>query len=181
VIINNEFNYFVRYQMVYLLNRELSFDVDLSTVGCGFDASLFFVAMEEDGGMASNGYTGPVYGTGGCDAQLPVPGKPSCYELDIIEANSLTTMMVTHTCNGTNSCEPSGCAYLPYALGKKKFYGRGPSYCVDTTKPFTIVTRFISDDGTDTGNLKEIQRFYKQNGRTISNPTVSLFPFSYLF
>jgi hypothetical protein len=57
VIINNEFNYFVRYQMVYLLNRELSFDVDLSTVGCGFDASLFFVAMEEDGGMASNGYT----------------------------------------------------------------------------------------------------------------------------
>nr|CAH0101933.1 unnamed protein product [Daphnia galeata] len=162
-----------KYQMVYLLNRELSFDVDLSTVGCGFDASLFFVAMEEDGGMASNGYTGPVYGTGGCDAQLPVPGKPSCYELDIIESNSLTTMMVTHTCNGTNSCEPSGCAYLPYALGKKKFYGRGPSYCVDTTKPFTIVTRFVSDDGTDTGNLKEIQRFYKQNGRTISNPTVS--------
>nr|CAH0101960.1 unnamed protein product [Daphnia galeata] len=161
-----------KYQMVYLLNRELSFDVDLSTVGCGFDASLFFVAMEEDGGMASNGYTGPVYGTGGCDAQLPVPGKPSCYELDIIESNSLTTMMVTHTCNGTNSCEPSGCAYLPYALGKKKFYGRGPSYCVDTTKPFTIVTRFVSDDGTDTGNLKEIQRFYKQNGRTIPNPTL---------
>ncbi len=86
----------------------------------------------------------------------------------------------SHLQRRTNSCEPSGCAYLPYALGKKNFYGRGPSYCVDTTKPFTIVTRFISDDGTDTCNLKEIQRFYKQNGRTISNPTVS-FPFSYLF
>nr|CAH0105820.1 unnamed protein product [Daphnia galeata] len=69
----------------------------------------------------------------------------------------------------------NGCAYLPYALGKKIFYGCGPSYCVDTIKPFTIVTRFVSDDGTDTGNLKEIQRFYKQNGRTIPNPTVSDF------
>jgi hypothetical protein len=162
--------------MVYLLNREISFDVDLSTVGCGFDASFFFVGMEEDGGMASHCYTGPIYGTGGCDAQLPEPNKPSCHELDIIEANSLTTMMVTHTCNATNNgCEPSGCAYLPYALGKKKFYGRGPSYCVDTTKPFTIVTRFVSVDGTDTGDLKEIQRFYKQNGRTIPNPTVCLY------
>lgn len=54
----------VSYQMVYLLNRELSFDVDLSTVGCGINAAFFFVGMNADGGKAKYGYKGPVYGTG---------------------------------------------------------------------------------------------------------------------
>jgi hypothetical protein len=63
---------------------------------------------------------------------------------------------------------------MPYPLGKTNFYGRGSSYCVDTTKPFTVTTRFVTVDGKDTGNLKEIQRIYKQNGRTIPNPTVKI-------
>ena len=159
--------------MVYLLNREISFDVDLSTVGCGLNVAFFFVAMDADGGKAKFGYKGPVYGTGGCDAALAALYKPNCYELDIIEANSLSTQLNIHTCKGDNNCEPVGCGFSPYPLGKKKFYGRGSSYCVDTTKPFTITTRFPTVDGTDTGNLKEIQRIYKQNGRTIPDPTVT--------
>ena len=64
---------------------------------------------------------------------------------------------------------------MPYPLGKKNFFGRGSSYSVDTTKPFTLTTRFITDDGKDTGNLKEIQQIYKQNGKKIPNPTVTIF------
>jgi hypothetical protein len=165
------------YQMVYLLNREISFDVDLSTVGCGLNAAFFFVGMDADGGKAKYGYKGPAYGTGYCDAQLAQTNKPNCYELDIIESNSLTTLLATHTCKGANNCEPTGCGFMPYPLGKTDFYGRGSSYCVDTTKPFTVTTRFVTVDGKDTGNLKEIQRIYKQNGRTIPNPTVNNYPF----
>ena len=182
--------------MVYLLNREISFDVDLSTVGCGLNAAFFFVGMDSDGGLilkmffsikyhwidfttgkAKYGYKGPVYGTGYCDAQLAQVNKPNCYELDVIESNSLTTLLATHTCKGANNCEPTGCGYIPYPLGKRNFYGRGSSFSVDTTKPFTITTRFVTADGKDTGNLKEIQRIYKQNGKIIPNPTVKKFYF----
>lgn len=40
---------------------------------------------------------------------------------------------------------------------------------IDTTKKLTVVTQFITEDGTDTGNLSEIKRFYVQNGVTYAN------------
>ena len=43
---------------------------------------------------------------------------------------------------------------------------------MDTTKPFTIVTQFVTDDGTDTGTLKSINRFYVQDGKVIPNSQV---------
>ena len=59
------------YQMFNLLGNELSFDVDLSTVPCGMNSALYFVAMEPDGGMSSYpvNEAGARYGTGYCDAQ----------------------------------------------------------------------------------------------------------------
>lgn len=55
-----------KYQMFTLMNNEFTFDVDLSTVECGLNAALYFVAMEEDGGMASysSNKAGAKYGTG---------------------------------------------------------------------------------------------------------------------
>ncbi len=38
------------------------------------------------------------YGTGYCDVQPAKPGRPSCDELDIWEANSLTNVYTTHPC-----------------------------------------------------------------------------------
>ncbi len=60
-----------KYQMFTLLGNEFTFDVDLSTVDCGLNAALYFVAMEEDGGMKSysSNKAGAKYGTGYCDAQ----------------------------------------------------------------------------------------------------------------
>lgn len=55
-----------KYQMFTLMDNEFTFDVDLSTVECGLNAALYFVAMEEDGGMASypTNKAGAKYGTG---------------------------------------------------------------------------------------------------------------------
>ncbi|KAK4675294.1 hypothetical protein QC764_512770 [Podospora pseudoanserina] len=59
-----------RYQTFVLLGNELSFEVDLSTVGCGVNAALGFVAMDADGGMERHepwNEAGAEYGTGYCD------------------------------------------------------------------------------------------------------------------
>ena len=60
-----------------------------------------------------------------------------------------------------------GCDFNSYRMGVKDFYGTGMA--VDTSKPMTVVTQFITDDGTDAGNLKSIHRFYVQNGKVIPN------------
>jgi cellulose 1,4-beta-cellobiosidase len=54
-------------------------------------------------------------------------------------------------------------------MGDMSFYGQGPTFDVDTTKPMTVVTQFLTHDGTDTGDLSEIRRFYVQDGRVIEN------------
>jgi cellulose 1,4-beta-cellobiosidase len=67
-------------------------------------------------------------------------------------------------------CDKDGCGLNPYRIGVKKFYGPGSTYSVDTTKPFTIVTQFVTTDGTDNGDLSEVKRFYVQNSKKIVFP-----------
>jgi cellulose 1,4-beta-cellobiosidase len=57
-------------------------------------------------------------------------------------------------------------------MGNQKFYGTGMS--VDTSKPFTVVTQFQTADGTDTGALQQINRFYVQSGAVIPNSVVAV-------
>merc|ERR1739845_48462 len=45
---------------------------------------------------------------------------------------------------------------------------------VDSTKPITVTTQFITADGTDTGKLKEVKQFYTQNGKTIEHPSYTV-------
>lgn len=52
-------------------------------------------------------------------------------------------------------------------MGNTAFYGPGGT--IDTKKPMTVVTQFISTDGTANGDLKEIKRFYVQGGKTFAN------------
>merc|ERR1712046_474111 len=44
----------------------------------------------------------------------------------------------------------------------------------DTTKPFTFITSFHTDDGTESGNLVEIKQWYVQNGKRIDQPQASV-------
>ena len=58
-------------------------------------------------------------------------------------------------------------------LGATGFFGPGSNYTLDSTKPMTVVTQFITSDGTDAGDLVEMRRFYVQNGKKIANPMAS--------
>ena len=40
---------------------------------------------------------------------------------------------------------------------------------VDTNKKITVVTQFLTDDGTDNGELVEVRRLYVQDGKVIDN------------
>jgi len=156
--------------MFTLLNREFSFDVDMKNMGCGMNSALYFISMPENG-VIEPGNTGAQYGTGYCDASAAKPGRPSCDEMDIWEANSLSTVYTTHPCNGT-SCDGWGCTLNTYTRGAQSFYCRGSGCQVDSTQPLTAVTQFITNDGTDNGQLTEIKRFYVQNGNRIELPFV---------
>jgi len=113
-----------------------------------------------------------------------------CTEMDIWEANSMAAAYTPHICstigqtrcNGTacgdgadrlkGLCDKSGCDFNSYRLGNTQYYGKGLK--VDTSKPFTVVTQWITSDGTANGDLVEIRRHYKQNGQTIPNSEVSI-------
>jgi cellulase len=108
--------------------------------------------------------------------------------MDIWEANSQATALTPHTCSksgpflctgdecGSSAtagvCDKSGCGINPFATGQHTYYG--PGLTVDTTKPFTVVTQFITADNTSAGALSEIRRLYVQNGRVIPNAGVSV-------
>ncbi|KAF2794330.1 glycoside hydrolase family 7 protein [Melanomma pulvis-pyrius CBS 109.77] len=194
------------YQTFNLIGNEFTFDVDVSQLPCGLNGALYFVVMDAKG----QGTAGAKYGTGYCDGQCPrdlkfINGKanavgwqPSsndqnagvgergscCAEMDVWEANSISTALTPHSCDsatfvecsgdncgGTYSgtrysgpCDANGCDFNPYRLGVTDFYGKGKT--VDTSKPFTVVTQFLGSGTT----LSEIKRYYVQGSKVIENP-----------
>ncbi|KAL9059714.1 MAG: hypothetical protein Q9162_001015 [Coniocarpon cinnabarinum] len=117
------------YQEFNLLNKEFTFDVDVSQLPCGLNGALYFVNMDADGGMARfpTNKAGAKYGTGYCDSQCPqdikfINGKANnvgwtpdsnsantgkgqtgscCPEMDIWEANSISQALTPHPCGST--------------------------------------------------------------------------------
>lgn len=107
--------------------------------------------------------------------------------MDVWEANSISNAVTPHpcdtatqtmcegdSCGGTYSaeryggtCDPDGCDFNPYRMGNTSFFGPGKT--VDTDSTITVVTQFITADGTDSGTLSEIKRLYVQNGKVIAN------------
>ena len=61
------------YQTFNLLAQEIAFDVDVAQLPCGYSGSLYFVAMDADGGTGryAGNKAGAKYGTGYCDASCP--------------------------------------------------------------------------------------------------------------
>jgi cellulose 1,4-beta-cellobiosidase len=117
-----------KYQMFNLIGKEFTFDVDTSKLPCGLNGALYFVEMASNGGLGKgNNKAGAKFGTGYCDSQCPhdikyIDGKanlegwnPSpadpnsgsgqigacCSEMDIWEANSISTAYTPHPCSGT--------------------------------------------------------------------------------
>ncbi|KAF2631243.1 glycoside hydrolase family 7 protein [Macroventuria anomochaeta] len=197
-----------KYQIFNLINKEFTFDVDVSNLPCGLNGALYFVEMASDGGLnKGNNKAGAKYGTGYCDSQCPhdikwingkansagwvsSPNDPNagsgttgacCAEMDIWEANSVSTAYTPHPCKGTGLvactgtdcgdgddrykgiCDKDGCDFNSYRMGVKDFYGPGAT--LDTKAKMTVVTQFIGS-GT---SLSEIKRFYIQNGKVYKN------------
>lgn len=116
-----------------------------------------------------------------------------CAEMDIWEANGITQAYTTHPCSiegayrcegiecGDNEsgnrydgvCDKDGCDFASWRLGDQTFYGKGSNFKINTDQKFTVVTQFITDDGTSNGNLAEIRRLYVQNGNVIQNSKVN--------
>ena len=171
--------------MFDLLNNEFSFDVELQTLPCGFNAALYFVGMDKNSQGAENG-------TNYCDAQA-VAGT-FCSELDVLEANTQAQQYTTHACvdecgsfsdnakckgNGSpsNVCDQSGCGLNPFRYGEGTTYNQennnldwyGPnSKTLNSLQKFKVVTQFYSS-GND---LVNITRFYLQNEKRIDLPTL---------
>jgi len=105
--------------------------------------------------------------------------------MDIWESNVNSAALTPHVCtvqgqyrcSGTECgdadqryqgvCDKDGCDFNSYRMGNTTFMGKG--MLIDTSKPFTVVTQFITADGTDNGELSEIKRLYKQNGHVVDN------------
>lgn len=175
-----------------LKNAEFAFDVDLSSMPCGFNAALYFVGMDENDGGAEDG-------THYCDAQAV--DETFCSEMDVMEANTVAQQMTTHACvdacgswgtapecggsGGPSSvCDQSGCGLNPFRYGpgttwnvennNVNWYGPGESYDLDSSKTYTVVTQFhATEDGKD---LKNITRFYLQDGKRIDLPALYVIP-----
>jgi cellulose 1,4-beta-cellobiosidase len=182
-----------------MLNKEITFDIDTSQVPCAVNGALYFSEMDADGGMARfpDNKAGAKYGTGYCDAQCPRDGKfvggkanlnrkygSCCFEWDIWEGNVGGEQMAAHPCRSTvntpayvcttdcSQCDTAGCAWNPYKIesnigGQHVYYGTGKK--VDPSKKFTVVTQFITKDGTDSGSLKEVRRLYVVGGKVVPN------------
>ena len=66
-------------------------------------------------------------------------------------------------------CDKDGCDYNHWRQGDREYFGVGSNFKVDSSKKMTVVTQFITDDGTDTGELVEMRRLYVQDGKVIEN------------
>lgn len=116
-----------------------------------------------------------------------------CTEFDVWEANSAGMAYTAHACNVTESyrcegaacgdngpdrfngvCDKNGCDFQTHRLGDTTFYGTGSTFALDTTKPMTVVTQYLTDDNTTSGNLVEVRRFYVQNGKKFATPSLKV-------
>ena len=144
-----------------------------------------------------------INGEANCEDWKPSPTDPNsgighygtcCNEMDIWESNSISNAYTPHVCTvkGQTRCEgiacgddaagqrhdgvcdKDGCDFNPYRLGDKTFFGPSSNFNINTTLPFTVVTQFITVDGTDTGDLSEIRRLWVQNGKVIPSAIVTV-------
>jgi len=126
----------------------------------------------------------------------PPVGKAGicCAEMDIWEANSRAEAYTPHPCSKTGPyacegeecgdnekdarykgvCDKDGCDFNPYRMGDKEYYGRHKKFKVDSTKKLTVVTQFVTSDGTDAGDLVDIRRYYVQDGVVMQNGNSSM-------
>ena len=145
-----------------LLGKRLTFNVDMSQVGCNCNGALYFVTM-------------PGYNS----AQQPVPGEHNeyycdandvggvwCPEMDTMEANKYAMASTAHTCDYHaphyySSCDRGGCGTN---VLDADFSGYGPGKRIDTNRPFTLAISFITGGN---GRLSTVTNYFTQGSQTL--------------
>ena len=143
-----------------------------------------------------------INGMANCEDWQPSPDDPNtgkgkygtcCNEMDVWESNRVSTALTPHVCTvkgqtqceGINCgddpdhrydgyCDKDGCDFNPYRLGDRTFFGNSSKFQIDTTMPFTVVTQFLTADGTTNTNLTAIKHVWKQNGKVIQTNNVTV-------
>lgn len=158
---------------------------------CGDGSNRFLGVCDKNGcdlNPARGGAT-TFYGGGGsggsCNLQAGVNNMGTIMAAPTIQTDPVACCAL---CNATAGCagftfvaSTSNC-FLKSSLGNPIADAGATSGFVsppatggsiDTTQPFTVVTQFITSDGTDAGSLVEIRRLFVQNGVLIQHPNVT--------
>ncbi|XP_064398399.1 uncharacterized protein LOC135345011 [Halichondria panicea] len=143
--------------------KRLTFNVDMSEVGCSCNGALYLVSMP-----AYNSAQQPEPGKDGsyyCDANQV--GGTYCPEMDVMEANKYAMASTAHTCNYVaphyySTCDRGGCGTNVLDDHKDEF---GPGKKIDTNKPFTVSVTFMK--GGD-NKLSSIENKFEQGGQSIT-------------
>ena len=145
-----------------LLGKHLSFDVDMSEVGCNCNGALYFVSMPayNSGQQPQPGKDGDYY----CDANQV--GGTYCPEMDTFEANKYAMASTAHTCDYHaphyySNCDRGGCGTN---VLDADYSGYGPGKTIDTNRPFTLAIAFI--EGND-GKLADVNNYFYQDGKHV--------------
>jgi len=145
-----------------LLDKTLSFNADLSQVGCGCNAALYLVSMpaynrnnQPDPTKCDDYY---------CDANN-VCGE-WCPEMDIFEANNRALAVTPHRCDAPQGkfyprCDGGGCGLNTYRLNQNA-YGPGGNFIINTQSTFRVSMSFSTSGGV----LNNITTVLSQNGKT---------------
>jgi len=158
------------FRALQLLGKTVSFTVDLSRVGCNCNLALYLTqppARSEDGSFAKGDCPwSPYY----CDANQ-VCGS-WCPEVDIMEANTHAFQSTPHKCDAPSptghysKCDRAGCSQNTEHMGGN-VYGPGPSYRIDTTRPFTVRTTFRGNADSAYPTFTGMITVLQQEGREV--------------
>jgi hypothetical protein len=153
------------YELFNLIGKEFTYEVDLSQITCGVDASLYTVQMPANGSNVSPA----VWGGGYCDASYI--GGAGCPSFTLQEANNRAMSFRAQPCDHAGSskdgeCAAPGCGYNAYRFGLTEFWGR----TINPRQKLTVITQFVSAGPA----LTEIRRIYIQGGRLFQNPPVKI-------
>ena len=122
-------------QEIQLFDRELTFDVDMSGVGCGCNAAAHLVAMPDT-------LVRPIQLT----ATSRVQGVSPCHEIDLIEGNTKALQSTLHTgCGprcGWRHVQPGWLRWQQRGLKASASLRAGCYKGIDSTRPFTVRASF---------------------------------------
>ncbi len=131
----------VRYHKFPVLDKQLSFSVDLSGVNCGCNAAVYLVAMP------AHGSADPQNPAAYCDIQGYDQDVPACVELDLLEGNAKAIQATLHTFRGHgvdgHSCNQDGCAAnWGRTQDTAHLYGPSSRVGIDSSRPFQVTASF---------------------------------------